>query len=389
MNSIKSMAVICDDYPSKNRPTNIFVEQLVNAIVDQGINITVIAPQSLTRCLFRHTPLLPRRSVVRTKQSNAYEVYRPMGLSFGHHFGKLRPLVLAFNRKQIEKVLRKIQVDVLYSHFWHNSIKVDKYVLKKHIPLFVACGEGDNALENTINSLSSKEREILTESVKGVISVSTENLRKCIKYNLIEEDKIVVLPNCVDTNLFCKLDCVNKKRELGIKENDFTIVFVGGFVPRKGPDRVAKAVNAVQDKHIKSIFIGKPFSGYDYDFDCPGIVFKGVANHDDMPVLMNCADVFVLPTLKEGCCNAIVEALACGLPVISSKGSFNDDILDDKNSIRVDPNAINEIAQAIVYLRDRPDVRQHMSENALARHEQYSIVDRARKIIEFINKCLN
>ena len=96
--------------------------------------------------------------------------------------------------------------------------------------------------------------------------------------------------------------------------------------------------------------------------------------------------MFVLPTQTEGCCNAIVEALAIGLPVISSEGAFNDDILDEHNSIRVNPNDVDEIANAIKKLKDNPELRKQMSEYSLSRHEEYSIEGRAKKILDFINK---
>ena len=91
-----------------------------------------------------------------------------------------------------------------------------------------------------------------------------------------------------------------------------------------------------------------------------------------------------MPTQKEGCCNAIVEALAMGLPVISSDGAFNDGILDDKNSIRLNPNDVDEIAAAIKKLKDDKDLRNRMSEYSLSRHKEYSIEGRAKKILDFI-----
>ena len=140
----------------------------------------------------------------------------------------------------------------------------------------------------------------------------------------------------------------------------------------------------LNDPTIKVMFIGKPFPGYDYDFDCPGIIHKGPLDHDLLPQYLNCADVFVMPTQKEGCCNAIVEALAMGIPVISSDGAFNDDILDENNSIRLDPNDIDAIASAIKKMKEDRSLRHKMVEYSLSRHAEYSIQVRAKRIINFI-----
>ena len=104
---------------------------------------------------------------------------------------------------------------------------------------------------------------------------------------------------------------------------------------------------------------------------------------------MNCADVFVMPTLKEGCCNAIVEALAMGLPIISSDGAFNDDILNDHNSIRLDPNDVDAIATAIKRLKDDIGLRQRMTDYSLSRHADYTIEGRAKRILNFIEKQIS
>ena len=94
-------------------------------------------------------------------------------------------------------------------------------------------------------------------------------------FGLASEDSIDVFPNCVNTSIFRKMDVTEMKKQLGIRENDFVIGFVGGFIPRKGPDRLAKAITSLNDPEIKVMFIGKPFPGYAYDFDCPGIIHKG------------------------------------------------------------------------------------------------------------------
>ena len=92
----------------------------------------------------------------------------------------------------------------------------------------------------------------------------------------------------------------------------------------------------------------------------------------------------MLPTLQEGSCNAIVEAMACGLPIISSDGAFNDDLLTDEMSIRVNPKSVEEIHQAIITLRDDPVRRKQMADAALERSKQFDVDDRAERILSFI-----
>lgn len=382
---INSITVIAGNYPAPGYPALVFVQQLVHAMIDQGIKVSVIAYQSVIHALVHGEKILPRHSKGITERGEEYDIYRPYTLSFGNR--NLFPrLTEWFNRLTILSIVKRVNSDVLYAHFWSRTLPVYKYASAKKLPLFVACGEGDDALEQMVESMQKEQKKELAMAITGVVSVSSENKRKCIKYGLSTESNTSIFPNCVNTNLFHKLDVSGLKQKLGIKNTDFVICFVGSFTKRKGPDRVAEAIKQLNDPNIKVMFIGKSFKGYDYDFDCPGIIHKGTLDHELLPQYANCADVFVLPTLKEGCCNAIVEALAIGTPVISSDGSFNDDILDEKNSIRIDPNDIEAIAGAIGKLRDDIALRQSMSEYSLAHHEDYSIAGRAKRILAFMNE---
>ena len=380
---VKTITVVTSNYPAPGHAANVFVQQLVHAMIDQGVKVTVVAYQSIVHSIFHKEKVLPLHSKGVTDKGIEYNIYRPYTFSTGNRDFKF---VKWINKKIIVHKVASIKSDILYCHFWGTALPVYEYALDKQLPMFVACGEGDNALEDMVEKMPKKKLQELAKACTGVVSVSSENKRKCIKFGLSREENTNVFPNCVNTAFFHKREAKELKGSLGIKANDFVLCFVGGFTPRKGPDRVAQAIKNLNDPNIKVMFIGKPFPGYAYDFDCKGIIHKGPLDHELIPEYMSCADVFVLPTQKEGCSNAVVEALAMGLPVISSDGPFNDDILEEHNSIRINPDDVDALTDAIRKLRDDKALRKAMADYSHSRHVEYSIEGRAKRILEFINK---
>jgi glycosyltransferase involved in cell wall biosynthesis len=80
--------------------------------------------------------------------------------------------------------------------------------------------------------------------------------------------------------------------------------------------------------------------------------------------------------------------MACGLPIISSDLSFNHDILDSENAILVDPANIDEIASAIILLKDNPSQREAMGRASLRRSQEMRLEPRVKRMIEFIDNLL-
>ena len=380
----KTITVISDHFPSPGIPIYVFVQQLVFALVDMGVKVNVVAPQSLTHALFRGEKILPREFQAVSNHGNYFMVYRPYSISFGSGHKQLSKVVNNYNQKNLVRVLNRLNPEILYGHFWYNAYRVSDYALEHNIPLFVACGEGDNAIEDLCKALSVEKKQRLKNAVKGVISVSSENKRKSVQYGLAEDESIIVLPNCVDDALFHCSDGLAKRIELGLSNKDFVISFTGAFIHRKGSKTLSEAIKKINNSHIKTIFMGKPLAGDDCTPDCSGIVYMSSTEHEKIPELLAASDLFVLPTLNEGCCNAIVEALACGIPVVSSNRPFNDDILNDENSIAVNPESVDEIASAISLLMNDNALYSQKKKYVTEHSRDFSIFERAKKIYNFI-----
>ena len=85
MNHEMKIVVIAGDYPAEGHQMLVFVQQLVHAIIDLGIQITVVAPQSVMHAIVHRHGLLPTKSIGRTENGREYKIYRPYTISFGNN----------------------------------------------------------------------------------------------------------------------------------------------------------------------------------------------------------------------------------------------------------------------------------------------------------------
>lgn len=377
------ICVISPAYPYTGIPVYTFVEQFCVAMAKLGNKVTVFAPQSILNICFKNQTRIP------SFRKDYYgdvcvAVYSPLGFS-GYNVPFIGKYLNRFSAYLIQRKIRhhRIKPDVFYGHFWLSGLSVFEEAKRQNCPLFVASGESTIRLVN-----NTKRVKKFCNYVNGVICVSTKNKNESIAKGLTVSEKCIVVPNAINATVFKKKHKEELRQKLGFGKDDFIVAYVGYFCHRKGTLRLSDAIDLIKDQHVKSIFIGSNLTKEDYSPRCSNILFKGRLPHDLIPDYLNCADVFVLPTLHEGCCNAIIEAMACGLPIISSARDFNEDILDNTCSILVDPLNIDEIAKAIQLIRDDIELRNYLSEGALRKAKAFDIYERAQKISNYINQMI-
>lgn len=380
---------VAGNYPTKTRQVHVFLENIVTKLVDKGEVCTVIAPQSYVAYFLKKGI---RRDIVSertTSNGNKYTVYSPLYFVLPKiKIGELSTLDL--QRWIIYKVLKRtykkndVNADLIYSHFVRIGMSGVRLAKELGISSFIANGEADTYAEIKMNSKSLLKQTL--KDATGIISVSTKNKNEIAKLSgndpkVLEKTSVIV--NAADNNRFYRKDKIEIRKRMEWPLDAFVIAFTGSFIERKGVKRLSRVVDRFDD--VYSIFMGvgeeKP--------TCKNILHCGRVNNAEMNDYLNAADVFVLPTQAEGCSNAIVEAILCGLPVISSDKEFNYDVLDETCSILIDPNSDEEIYQAIKKLKEDTSYREKLRDGAIERSKHLNLDYRVEKIQYFIKSKMN
>lgn len=375
---MKQLCIIAEDYPSKGKPSFPFVQQLAFCMSNEGFECTIIAPQSLTKCLVRGERMRKLKSQDTNPEGKKITVYRPLIITFSNTKIKcLNKLACILFESAIARTFRKIKnLETVYCYFWHIGLITARTLRKRSAQLIVQASE----CEIDINE--SYLKQDIIQRVNGVVCASGKNYDESIEHGLITKNcRSVIIPNGFREDEFYVMNQAQARKKLGFDLSAFIVAFVGGFEERKGTRRLSNAIDRFPD--VFSIFIGKG----NEPPTCKNILFQGVVDHNNLCTYLNCADIFVLPTNAEGCCNAIIEAIACGLPVVSSNKSFNNEILDNSYSIRINEDSVDEIVKSIRRLKEDCELRLRMSKCAEEASAKFRINKRAQAIASFVSKC--
>lgn len=371
------ICIVSFDYPDQDRNIFPFVKQLVDEFANQGHECYVIAPYSITknRKIWRYKEHI-RKGV------GSITIIRPNYISASNvHFGKYY-VTDYLHKKAIRRAFKQVpkDIDCIYAHFWKSALEVAPYAMRNNIPLFVATGESVIPLSNIRESYAK-----YYDYISGVICVSSKNRDESIDKGLTTRDKCIVIPNAINAQVFYPRDKMKCRLELNLPSDAFIVTTVGWYSLRKGTKMLSRALDQIKDSTVHSMFIGE---GPDKP-TCKNILYMGSVAHNDIPKYLSASDVFILPTLNEGCCNAIIEAMACGLPIVSSDLSFNYDILNHENSILVDPQNVTELVNAINRLNIDSELRSRLGYLSLETASTLTIGNRAKSIIHFISSRLD
>lgn len=360
--------VISDNYPSVQNPgSGAFVYNLMQELALYH-EITIIAPQK------EHHRFQKKHETYGQEKCN---VTRPGYFSFSNKkFGPLdtyKWTTKSFKNavlKDIHKLIEK--PDLIYVHFLRNAGPVLKYAKENNIPLVAASGESSYTSweRNPI-----QYRSAFISKISHIICVSKENKEQLIDLGF-DSSKISIIPNAVNYDFFKPMDQKECKEKLAIPADKFVVGFIGHFIHRKGPNRVIQAIEKLDDADIQLVCVGGGGKLKENSFTK---IIPPVPN-GQLPEIYNAFDIFVLPTLHEGNCNVIEEAKACGIPIVSSKGTSVEEQIDQTTGILVDPLNIDELSKAIEKLKENLEFRLSIHRELIKLRGGNSIKERAQKI---------
>lgn len=308
--------------------------------VAQSLPLTVVAPvpwfplQSLLRRWRPHfRPPVPRREL-----QGGIEVAHCRFLSFPGVFKRFDGVLLALGSlPTLWRLKQAGRLDVIDAHFGypdgHAATLVGRWL---GVPVTVTL-RGTEVRHAATPALASRLRRALARAER-IFSVSA-SLRELALRLGVAPDKVRVVGNGVDTARFHPLPQPQARAALAIPAGAKVLISVGGLTERKGFHRVIELLPALRERFPGLVYLVVGGASAEGDWRArleqmarelgvaDAVRFLGVVEPDALKLPLSAADVFVLATRNEGWANVFLEAMACGLPVVTTDVGGNREVV--------------------------------------------------------------
>ncbi len=280
-------------------------------------------------------------------------------------------------KKALEDLIKKEDIDIIHGHYLFPAGAAAVEVGNKHNIKTYVTAHGSDMFELY------KSKPFMRPTIKkvlknadGIFAVS-----KALRQEIIATgvsgiaEKTKLSWNSVDISKFSLKDDDSFKKEFGLFDKPI-VLFVGNLIKRKNVGALLEAKKIAKSDYYLVIVgdgpLSKKLRKKVEDENISDVIFTG-SRTDVENIIPNC-DFLVLPSFSESFGLVLIEALACGKPVIGSDVGGISEIINEDVGLLVNPNDISLISNSIDRLVDDEELRAKLSANARNRAKDFSQV---------------
>jgi len=392
--------VVSGAYPSCIDPSRgIFVHQRVRALAElPRVDVHVIAPTPWAPPVYavakwRDFSKMPRSEVFGglTVDRPRYPLPPKVGGYF--HPQLMAPTLL----KSARRLRKKFQFDLIDAHFVYAAGAAATKVAKTlGIPICLT-GRGEDMLRFPSMPFKGKRIRWALQNADAFVGVSRQ-IAEAMRTHGANPTRVATIPNGVDVDQFLSKPTEECRKLLGLPTDRQILLTVGDLLELKGFHVIIEALPEILKTHPNAMYVcvgGAGRYGRDYTSEIQSkidrlglgdrVLLAGPQNHNELVDWYNAADLYVLASSREGSPNALLEALACGLPAVATRVGGAPDELEPTGfgivmAERTPEAAAKSICEALTKPWDRKGIRRAM--------ENRSWISTAKAVLDHLGPLL-
>ncbi|RJQ65626.1 MAG: glycosyltransferase family 1 protein [Desulfobacteraceae bacterium] len=284
---------------------------------------------------------------------------------------------------------RHREYDIIHSHYWLSGVvgaMAQARWRRPHVTMFHTLGAVKNrtCAGEAESQLRIAHERWLAMSADRVVVAAPREMDNLIRFSHARRTHVSVVPCGVNLELFRPADRIASRRHLEIAPDSDVVLYVGRFAPLKGLDRLIRAAGQLRSRfpklHLLIIGGDGPQAPSSLNLIAlaaqlglaDAVRFVGRVEQQDLPPYYSAADLLAFPSDYESFGLVVLEALACGIPVVATPvGAVESIIQDGVNGILIGSADDGAVAEGIARILAQPPERRPGNRQIRATAEAY------------------